>query len=81
MILHSSASVTSAYKKIDIQIKCRFEEIRDCFRRSHLVSVGPQEKLGTLSKPADYSDVGVNEDAQCRLKPGDESVLLLKEVN
>ena len=63
---------------IDTQIKNRFEEMRDNYRRSCLVSAGPQEKSGTPSKPAGYCVVwnppvvSVNEDSQCRLKPADE---------
>ena len=52
--------------------------MKDNHRGSHLVSAVPQEESGTSSKPAGYcvvqnpTDVGVDEDSQCRLKPGNE---------
>ena len=48
---------------IDTQIKNRFEEMKDNCRRSCLVSMGPQEKSGTPSKPAGYCVVQNSPDA------------------
>ena len=77
MILYSCASETSAYKKIDTQIENRFEETKDNYRRSCLISAVPWEESETPSKPAGYTvvqhstDVDFEEHAKHSVKPHD----------